>query len=667
MTTRYAYSMLFREFSYFGDEESTGWNTSGFNWIESAYGTKIAVVDLKNKFIHVLSAPDTDEGSAQVAAVKNQAQNNTLNAQSLLTIANGTAFSWTINLGTDVIYKQALAQDPHLNLDASNFSVWINGMMDGALTLLRTGRIAPEMGTVANFSGFARTYVYSTSVMTEWDDSVLISTNNILNPANGVVSVDLDGLAGNNTLQFSLGLQKLMKTGVAVNMTDGTATLNASDVTVNINFENFSQIIGTNLNDTISGTTGRDYIDPGMGADLIYGGGSGHSGSLGTKDRVAYWGEVNSKSPKTGIVVTADVIKYNNQWVPFTTVKDVGGFTDQLFDISLVVGSMGDDTYNGDKGSLANAYSKASAADKSLGGIKSYRGEFAGFGGKDTINGNNLTRVSYVYDPAGVTVNLGTTPVKSSAGVSVSAGTALDGFGFVDTLKNVTGIRGSDENDLIFLSINNDVVTGEQGDDYIFGDRGNDDLWGSAGSDTLVGGAGIDILVGDGFRLDTGTSVEKDLFVFRSVTEAAGNNSIKGKTWDDKDVRVGDVITDFQLLTDVLDLSAIDASVKKRGDQKFTLSTQVTFSKLAGELILVDGTLTLSDDSSKPNYLPFAGDIRSRSADTYTDPTNKTYEQEGVYLMGDVQGDGKADFAIFIVGLFYSDLSEVTLTDWLKP
>jgi len=61
--------MLFREFSYFGDEESTGWNTSGFNWIESAYGTKIAVVDLNNKFIHVLSAPDTDAGSAQVAAV----------------------------------------------------------------------------------------------------------------------------------------------------------------------------------------------------------------------------------------------------------------------------------------------------------------------------------------------------------------------------------------------------------------------------------------------------------------------------------------------------------------------------------------------------------------------------------------------------------------------
>jgi Ca2+-binding RTX toxin-like protein len=666
MSTRYAYSMLFREFNYFGDESSDGWQPNGFNWVTSEQGTKIAVVDLKNKLIHVLSAPDTVQGQSQVDTVSNQADAGTLTAASLLTIASSTAFSWTIALSTDGIYKQALIQDPYLNFDASNFSVWINGMMVAATTLLREGRLAPELGTAATFSGIPRTHVFSSAAMSDLDDGVLISTNDLSNPTNNIVTVALDGQLGNNTLQFSSGLQKLMTAGVIVNMEDGTATLSARGITININFDNFTSIGGTDLNDTITGTSSRDYFDPGLGTDIIYGGGSGHSGSLGSKDRVSYWGEVNSKNVKTGIVVTADVIKHNNLWVPYATVKDVGGSTDTLYDISLVVGSMGDDTYNGDKGSSANAYSKASAADKNFGGIKSYRGEFAGFGGKDIINGNNLTRVSYVYDPAGVTVNLGTIAVKSSTGVSVLPGTALDGFGSVDTLKNVTGIRGSDEDDRIYLSINNDVVTGEQGDDYIFGDRGDDDIWGTAGSDTLSGGAGIDILVGDGFRLDT-TNLEQDFFVFSSVTEAAGKNSITGKSWDEKDVRVGDVITDFQLQIDLIDLSSIDANIKKRGDQKFTLSVQDTFSKLAGELILVDGTLALSDDSSKPNYLPFAADIRSRNADTYTDSSAKTYEQSGVYLMGDVQGDGKADFAIFIVGQTYISLSDATLTDWLKP
>jgi hypothetical protein len=73
MTTRYANSILFRELTHFGDKSSDEWNGNGYKWIKSEYGKKIAVVDLVNKLIHLLSDAHTAEGADQVATVKSQA------------------------------------------------------------------------------------------------------------------------------------------------------------------------------------------------------------------------------------------------------------------------------------------------------------------------------------------------------------------------------------------------------------------------------------------------------------------------------------------------------------------------------------------------------------------------------------------------------------------
>ncbi|QNM84016.1 hypothetical protein H8M03_06175 [Sphingomonas sabuli] len=122
-------------------------------------------------------------------------------------------------------------------------------------------------------------------------------------------------------------------------------------------------------------------------------------------------------------------------------------------------------------------------------------------------------------------------------------------------------------------------------------------MTGGDGGDTLSGGAGNDTMTGgDGY----------DTFVFTDADIAGGVYS--------------DVITDAYVTRDTMDLSGIDADVNTNGDQAFHIPLDLSspllvadhFSGAAGELILI-----VNDDG------------------TWT-------------LMGDVNGDAAADFAITV-------------------
>ena len=88
-------------------------------------------------------------------------------------------------------------------------------------------------------------------------------------------------------------------------------------------------------------------------------------------------------------------------------------------------------------------------------------------------------------------------------------------------------------------------------------------------------------------------------------------NSLKETT---KVATTRDVITDFTHLSDKMDLSTIDASTKKAGNQAFKFIGAVAFHHIAGEL-------------------------------HYTKSAGKTIVE------GDTNGDGKADFHIELTGL----------------
>lgn len=154
---------------------------------------------------------------------------------------------------------------------------------------------------------------------------------------------------------------------------------------------------------------------------------------------------------------------------------------------------------------------------------------------------------------------------------------------------NPAYIKPSAKADVLRGSKLTDTIHALGGNDRIDGRAGNDWLYGGAGKDALTGGAGAD-------RLKGGAGA--DTFVFKSIKDSTVAASGR------------DTIGDFSAKDgDRIDLKAIDASTKSAGDQAFAFIGTQAFHKKAGEL----------------RYETKAGDT---------------------YVFGDVNGDGKADFAI---------------------
>lgn len=169
---------------------------------------------------------------------------------------------------------------------------------------------------------------------------------------------------------------------------------------------------------------------------------------------------------------------------------------------------------------------------------------------------------------------------------------SLNGGAGNDTLNGGTGndtLVGGTGNDSLNAGSGNDLLNAGSGNDTLLGGAGNDTLLGGAGNDILTGGAGADVLTGGAGR---------DVFVYTSLSDSRVTASGR------------DTITDFTRI-DTIDLSAIDANTGVAGDQAFSFIGTDAFSKSAGEL-------------------------------------NYKVVKAGAILSGDVNGDGKADFSIFV-------------------
>lgn len=164
----------------------------------------------------------------------------------------------------------------------------------------------------------------------------------------------------------------------------------------------------------------------------------------------------------------------------------------------------------------------------------------------------------------------------------------LIGSGTADRLE------GFDGNDQLLAGAGNDILEGGFGLDTLLGGNGNDRLYGHADRDVLTGGRGADWLYGGG---------DADVFVFASIKDSTTKSSGR------------DTIYDFSSKQqDKIELKAIDANSKKGGNQAFKFIDKQDFHKKAGEL-------------------------------------QWEKVKSGVYVYGDTNGDGKADFSIFLKGL----------------
>ena len=154
---------------------------------------------------------------------------------------------------------------------------------------------------------------------------------------------------------------------------------------------------------------------------------------------------------------------------------------------------------------------------------------------------------TYVTDGADIIVEAiggGTDTIVSRLNFSLTALTQVE---------NLTAADGTARLALTGNGLAN-ALTGNAGVNRLSGGAGNDRLTGGLGQDSLAGGAGRDVFVFD----DRDTSASKSK---------------------------ADYILDFsRRQSDRIDLSAIDANTRKRGDQKFSfIGDEKSFSK-AGEM-----------------------------------------------------------------------------------
>lgn len=395
--------------------------------------------------------------------------------------------------------------------------------------------------TAAQNTGFGRkTIANIESISTGAGNDRIIGTS----AANQIMAGE-----GNNTLDGGLGDDTLY----GGSGTD-TAVFNGSTAaTVDLSLNGIAQksgygydtlywidnLIGSSKSDRFKGNDQDNVFDGGLGDDILTGGAG--------IDSIAFSGKVNA------------VVDLNKS-------KQATGYgTDTLISIEGAVGGSGHDRFTGSKfanrliGNSGNDVLVGNAGNDTLGGGL----------GNDTLNGGTGIDVA---DLSGVTQNLnltvrtgtykltiqGTDILTSIEGYIGGSGndtlkanayaSYLDGGAGNDTVTGGAGndtLKGGSGNDVIsdakgrnVLSggVGNDTVTGGVGNDSLSGDEGNDTLSGGDGGDTLNGAEGTDHLTGG-----AGADIFKPLAKYDYLT---GANR--------------DVITDFEVGVDKIDMSIVD-------------------------------------------------------------------------------------------------------------
>lgn len=235
-------------------------------------------------------------------------------------------------------------------------------------------------------------------------------------------------------------------------------------------------------------------------------------------------------------------------------------------------------------------------------------------------NGNDLYVVASARDRVVERADGGNDTVWTTVDYALTAHveTVRLGAGELTVRGNVLDNRmvGSDGADRLFGGAGDDSIQGGAGDDQLYGDSGNDTLQGGDGADWMEGGTGDDMLVG-------GAGADR-------LLGSAGRDTLEGGSGDDlltggsgadmflfraDSIGDHDTLTDFSLRQgDRIGLSPIDADIRTAADEAFCFVGTDAFSGTAGEL----------------RYETTAA---------------------GAIVSADVDGDGRADITIMVMGV----------------
>ena len=239
-----------------------------------------------------------------------------------------------------------------------------------------------------------------------------------------------------------------------------------------------------------------------------------------------------------------------------------------------------------------------SAASQAISG-GNFSDALLGLGGDDQLYGNGGSDILAGGD--------GDDVLHGGAGNDTMDGGAGDDTYYVDSSEDIVAEFAGQGTDTVHATaafalsqnVENLIADSDAGlvlhsngrDNSIAGGDGNDRLVGRRGDDTLHGGDGRDVLIGgDG----------NDRFVFDALSDSVTGGG-------------RDLIKDFAAGADVIDLSGIDANTALANDQAFAFIGNAAFSHTAGEL-----------------------QAKAFGANTL--------------VLGDVDGNGRADFHILLSG-----------------
>ncbi|MEX0311216.1 MAG: hypothetical protein AB3N17_13340, partial [Tateyamaria sp.] len=423
---------------------------------------------------------------------------------------------------------------------------------------------------------------------------------------------ELDGGAGVNTATYA---DILTNVRVDLNIVGAQNTLGGNIDTL-IDIQN---VIGGQANDLLLGDSGANLLDGLAGNDTLRGdigndtliGGAGDDFLFGEDNNDLILGGTGTNAIDGG--AGSDVVSYIDATLGVTVDLRLGGFqstnanrSDRLRDVEDIIGSNLDDVLTGDGtgntlvGEGGNDVISGLAGDDSiLGGAGSDtlvggdgRDTLVGGIGDDTLNGGagNDSLLGEIGDDLFIASAGNDTLDGAATSTDSTTGTDVvdySGWGQGITLSGTVVTKSASENDSLR---DIDKVIGTAFDD-VFTMNTILTVDAGAGNDTINAGSGQNTMTG-GAGMDT--------FVFTSTSQI-------GTTF-----ATYDRITDFESGVDVLDLSQIDTD-SAPGDQAFTFNATGFFSGVADELI----------------YGVFGG--------------------TGV-LMGDTNGDGRANFSILFDG-----------------
>jgi serralysin len=315
-------------------------------------------------------------------------------------------------------------------------------------------------------------------------------------------------------------------------------------------------IIGNAGADIIYGLGGDDTIMGGLGADKIYGGDG--------FDVAAY------EDSAVGVTVSLQSGKGADGTAAGDTLTSIEGVSGSGHDDTLA-GNTGNNMLYGNGGN--DVLKGGGGADKLIGGAGH---DTMHIDGTDDIwDGGSGSDALVLDSDVGLAVHLGFGKVKLN-----TDGPGFDGEGYGHgrpngpfqpgwgpSSNNAEHVFGSHYDDEIYGSDAVNALEGGHGDDVVVGFGGNDILSGGQGNDWICGGHGADLLGG-------GAGVDR--FVF---TDLGDSIMVGGKPQD--------VIADFQLGTDKLDLSPLELDLNL--DLHFVVLENQSIGGVSHTFIGLDG------------------------------------------------------------------------------